>query len=325
MPTGDMAFQLTRTGPVGDAITRIVKRQIKKSRTQLAKKNKRRKRKAPAKPSAARAVRKHFKKVRSALRLVREGLGEDVYRQENSAFRDAGRLLAGLCDAEMLVATLDRLKTERFPTAAGRDGIAMIRKALRANRKEVSRRLLEDGKAFAAVEEFVTRAMARVRHWNIEEEEWAALSVGFGRAYQQGHRALASAKGNPSVEHLHEWRKQAKYLWHELQLLEPRWTSSEKTLRRQVHKLSQLLGVDHDLAVLRETLAAEPITFGGHRVLKSVFAVVDRRRKAIKREAFALGRMVYEETPVDFLNRTETNFRGQARRGTAGGTVRAPT
>ena len=63
----------------------------------------------------------------------------------------------------------------------------------------------------------------------------------------------------------------------------------------QTHKLSTLLGEDHDLAVLRETLAADPLAYGGHRVLKAVFAVIDRQREELKRQAFTLGRTLYKD------------------------------
>ena len=56
---------------------------------------------------------------------------------------------------------------------------------------------------------------------------------------------------------------------------------SQKKLIDQTHKLSRLLGEDHDLAVLRETLAADPVAFGGHRILKSVFAVIDHQREEL--------------------------------------------
>jgi len=106
------------------------------------------------------------------------------------------------------------------------------------------------------------------------------------------------------VENLHEWRKQAKYLWHQLQLFEAAWTGSEKELGDQTQKLSQLLGDDHDLAALRETLAADPLAYG-HRILKGVFAVIDRRREELKRQAFALGRKLYKDSPKVFTSRIE--------------------
>jgi CHAD domain-containing protein len=118
-----------------------------------------------------------------------------------------------------------------------------------------------------------------------------------------GQRALALAAKNPSVENLHEWRKQAKYFWLQLQLLEAAWRGSEKKLIDRTHKLSGVLGENHDLAVLRETLAADPVAYGGHRILKGVFAVIDHRREDLARQAFGLGRKLYKDSPRVFTNR----------------------
>jgi CHAD domain-containing protein len=179
------------------------------------------------------------------------------------------------------------------------------KKALLANQVEVTRRVLREDRAFAPVEEVARRALARVPEWRIERDGWPALEGGLRRVYRTGHRALSLAGENPTVENLHESRKQAKYLWHALQLLEPAWTAREKELGNQAHKLSQLLGDDHDLAVLRQTLAADPLAYGGHRVLKDLFAPVDRQRKELERQALALGRQVYKDSPKVFTSRLE--------------------
>ena len=99
------------------------------------------------------------------------------------------------------------------------------------------------------------------------------------------------------------WRKQTRHLRSQLQLLEAAWTGSEKELGDQTQELLQLLGDDHDLAILRETLAADPLVYGGHRILKGVFAVIDRGRGDLERQAFDLGREIYKDEPKVFTSR----------------------
>ncbi len=74
-------------------------------------------------------------------------------------------------------------------------------------------------------------------------------------------------------------------------------------LADRTHELSRPLGDDHDLAVLRSSLAADPLTYGGHLVLKRVFTIVDRERQQLEGEAFALGRVVYAAAPKVFTSR----------------------
>jgi CHAD domain-containing protein len=304
-----MAFQLKAKESVSDGITRNVRRQIEKALKHLGAKGKPSQR-GVSQNETVHEVRKCFKRVRAALRLAREDLGDDVYREENWCFRDAARPLTEVRDAEVLVEIVDKL-AQQFAEAIEPGALARIREALLANQQEVTRRVLDDGKAFAAVKEAAACALARLANWRIERADWAALESGIRRVYRKGHRALALAAENSSVENLHEWRKQAMYLWHQLQLLEGAWTDSEKELVERTHQLSTLLGEDHDLAVFRETLAADPLAYGGHRILKDLFAVIDRRRQELERQAFALGREIYNDSPTVFTNRIEAwmNYR----------------
>ena len=298
-----MAFQLKAKESVGDGLTRNVKRELEKVQDLLG---------AKVKPhelgawenEAVHETRKCFKKIRAALRLVREEFGDDVYHEQNWFFRDAARPLTEVRDAEMLVETFDKLARQlAAPIEPG--AVAKVRAALLAHQQDVTRRVLGEDRALAGVKAAATRALTSVSEWRIDADGWAALEGGLRRVYRTGRRALARAAEDPSVANLHEWRKQAKYLWHELQLLESAWTGSEPELGDQVHELSRLLGDDHDLAVLRQTLAADPLTYGGHRVLKDMFAVVDRQRQELERQAFALDRQLYKDPPRVFTSRIE--------------------
>jgi CHAD domain-containing protein len=298
-----MTFQLKAKESVSDGITRAVRRQIEKALEHLYTKGRSHPRGA-ADIDAVHEVRKCFKKVRAALRLVRDELGDDVYHEENWCFRDAARPLNEVRDADVLIESMDKLAQP--PKEAIEPGaFATIHEALLANQREVTHRVLDLNRAFAEVEGVAQRALERLPGWRIEHTGWAALEGGLRRVYRRGHRALALASESSSVENLHEWRKQAMYLWHQLQLLEGAWTASAKELVERTHQLSTLLGEDHDLAVLRLSLAADPLAFGGHRILKTVFAVIDRRRKELEGHAFALGRDLYKDSPELFTGRIE--------------------
>ena len=62
---------------------------------------------------AVHQVRKHFKQVRGALRMVRKELGGKQFNRENRTFRDAGRPLSEVRDAKVMVDTIDEL-TEHY-------------------------------------------------------------------------------------------------------------------------------------------------------------------------------------------------------------------
>lgn len=301
-----MAFHLKAKESVSEGITRNVEKQLEKALEHLGVGTD-----SPARgesqTDAAGEIRRCFKRIRATLRLIREELGEERYHQENWYFRDAARLLLQVRDAGILVETADTLR-QQAPTAIPAATLGKIHRALLANQAEVGRRVLAEGKALAKVKDAATRALARVADWKLEREGWAALEPGIQRVYRTGHRAFALAAENSSVARLHEWRKQAKYLWHQLQLIEPALTGVDQALVNKTHRLSTLLGEDHDLAVLRETLAAEPSAYGGHGALKDVFVLIDRRRADLEQQAFTLGREVYQDPPKSFTHRVAASL-----------------
>jgi len=301
-----MSFELKANEPVNRGIPRNVKNQIEKVLKQLGTKGD-----PPQKHGleneVVHEVRKCFKRVRAALRLVREELGDELYHEENWRFRDAARPLTEVRDAHILVETAEKLK-KQHPEAIEPVAFAKIHKALLENQHGVIHRVLEQDKAFDAVKEFSVRALGRLPEWRLQRDGWTAVETGLRHVYRTGRRAFALASEDASVENLHELRKQAKYLWHQLQLLEAVLPDKEKPLIDQTHTLSTLLGEDHDLAVFRETLAADPLSYGGHRVLKGVFDAVDRRRHELEREAFALAGDVYKDAPKSFIARMEPSM-----------------
>jgi len=308
-----MAFQLKAKESLSEGIRRNVHRQIEKALEHLGAERQPHARGASEGEPDAKDVRKCFKRVRAALRLVREDLGDETYRDENFCFRDAGRLLREIRDAQVLVEAVEKL-TAQSTASAEAEAWAKIHAILLANRRDVARRVLDEG-APAAVEDMANEALARIPGWRIEHDGWAAMERGLRRVYRAGQRALALATENPSMQNLHEWRKQSRHLRGQLQLLEPAWSEAEKGLGEHAQKVTQLLGADHDLAILRETLADDPVAYGGHRVLKGLFAVIDRRRAELERQAFDVGATLYKDPAKVFTSRIETYWKtwtGQA-------------
>jgi len=292
-----MAFELRPKEPVGPGVMRNVKAQLEKVLKHAATND-------PGTPEyeTIGEIRKCFKRVRAALRMTREELGTELYREENLGFRDAARPLTQVRDAGILVETANNLRPE-LVKAIGPGAFTKMRAALAENQQEVRQRVIAEGKAFAAVKDAAVRALARLPGWKLQRDGWIAIEPGLHRVYQHGHRTFRLATESPTVANLHEWRKQTKYLWHALQLLEAAWSESEKAFVSRTHQLATLLGEDHDLAVLREMLAADPLAYGGHRILKTVFVVIDRHRAALERQAFALGAEIYREPPKVFTSR----------------------
>jgi hypothetical protein len=74
-------------------------------------------------------------------------------------------------------------------------------------------------------------------------------------------------------------------------------------LRDETKRLSDLLGDDHDLAVLRNVLTDETDRFGSVRNLQTTLALLDQRRKELQAWAHPLGERIYADKPGRFSRR----------------------
>jgi CHAD domain-containing protein len=139
-----------------------------------------------------------------------------------------------------------------------------------------------------------------LREWKLNTRCWTGLLPGIRRTYRAARRAFRVAAASPSVENLHEWRKQAKYLWHETEVLDRVGPRRVHRLGKQLHKLTQSLGDDHDLAALRQALnemtAAE-------RAPARLIPAIHQRRSELQSQAFQLGERIFREKPDTLIAR----------------------
>jgi CHAD domain-containing protein len=252
-----------------------------------------------AESEAVHEVRKCFKKARAALRLARDDLGEEVYRRENSCFRDAARPLTEVRDAEVLIETWDALD-RRSPDLLDQERMAEVREALTAHHRDVARRVLTENQALAKIEAIAAAALGRVSSWKVDPKAWQSPRRGFLRVYRRGRRALSRAADERAVEHLHEWRKQAKYLWGVCKILGRASPVLGKKRTRRLHELWSVLGDDHDLAVLRQRL---PALLADEPTASEAFQAIDARRDELQEAAFELGRRLYRKRPRAFVRK----------------------
>src|SRR5262249_12296738 len=135
-------------------------------------------------------------------------------------------------------------------------------------------------------------ARGRVADWPLDGAEGPeAWRTGFERTYRQARRTLAAAYEAPTPERFHEWRKNVKYHWYHTRLLTPLW---ERTVAGRVaaaSTLGELLGLHHDLAVLRTTLVPQGMQGSGARSLReSCVALGGRDLTQLEASAESRGR-----------------------------------
>jgi CHAD domain-containing protein len=252
--------------------------------------------------AAVHEARKDLKKLRSVLRLVRDELGDDVYRRENTRFRDAGRELAGARDAEVKLETLQSL-IARFDGRLTEDALAPFAKALEEERQRESR-LDDRGVLERAVAE-IEAGEAAVDDWPLRADDWSLIEPGLERAYRRGRDRFADVRKEASDEAVHEWRKRVKDLWYQLRIVRNAWPKVLDETADQAHELSDLLGDHHDLAVLRDdALERRELLADGE--LERVLAAISERQDELADKAISLGHRIYAEKPKAFVRRLQS-------------------
>ena len=245
---------------------------------------------------AVHQVRKRCKKLRGLLRLVRPSFAD--YKPENADFRDTARLLARTRDAEVMLGTFEKLiEAGDIDDAA----LGRVHDRLRNNRGQA---VAANEAVKARLAEAVGRlrtARQRVDKWKIEGDGFEALRGGLEKTYARARRCMNKAEKKPSAENLHEWRKRAKYHWYHLRLLRSIWRKPMGRLCNEASQLSDLLGDDHDLAVLSGELA----THDAAEQLGGLLELLDKRRAKLQRKAFQLGQRLFAESAGRYTDRME--------------------
>lgn len=251
---------------------------------------------------AVHSVRKRGKKLRAVLRLVR-GCAPDLYRRENRALRDTMRRLSDDRDAGVAVETFDHLLGSVGADAVPAD-LAPVREALVERRDAVLGAELDQ--RLAAVEADLAAAHDRVTGWEVDGEGFEVVQGGLARTYGRARDRMDDAYEEATSEAFHLWRKRVKYHRYHVRLLQDLWPGMLRARRQQLHELTDLLGDDHDLAVLRHDLVAEPDRYGGVEPVATLSALLDRRRAELQAAAEPLGRRCFAEPPDAFVARLRT-------------------
>lgn len=243
------------------------------------------------------SARKQLKKARAALRLLRDAIGQIAYRRENAALRDTARPLGAARDSRVLIAALDAL-VGRHKAASERLKLDKFRRVLRNEQRRARQAVT---RTLMAKQRTALRAVIkRSERWRLRGDDWAVLGGGLARTYRNGSQEFARAKDSRDTEHLHDWRKQVKYLWHQLQILQPVRPEKIGELAAQCHKLADYLGDDHDLAVLQYKITTHAQAFDRKQDMDALLHLVNRRRVLLQDKAFALGSRLFAHKPRVF-------------------------
>lgn len=262
---------------------------------------------------AVHEVRKSTKRLRAMLRLIRHEIGDTRFSIENASLREAARVLAPLRDAHVHAAAVDQLR-ERFSGHLDPEAFAGMADRLRRRRLLAYAVALESDE-WRKVVYALRSARARYAAWPVDPEaarahgmevvrhRFRSVADGLSRTYGRGRQEMGEALRSPTADNFHAWRKRVKYLRHQLELLTPVFPDVLGAHALALARLGELLGEEHDLAVLLRLVAAHPDLCPDPVERSLLVAIAQHRRVELQTAAASLGRRVYAEPTARFMGR----------------------
>lgn len=244
---------------------------------------------------AVHETRKHCKRIRALLRLVRPGF-EEVYQRENAWFRDAAATLSDIRDSDVLITTADAV-IERAGGRISPDHAEAVREELRRRRSAIIKTCIDDESRLERHKAMISEARIRTDDWPHAFGGVGAAMAGMKKTYKRGRKGLKDSARGGGAEEYHDWRKRVKHHRHHMALLLD-IHSAKLTKRWEISKaLSDSLGEDHDLCVLRDALRADAASFGGDAAADAFSKVIEKRVGKLRKHSLRLGDELFDEKP----------------------------
>lgn len=236
-------------------------------------------------------ARKSIKRARTVLKLLQPALPAALFESSKADLRDAGRSLSSTRDAKVMA--------DRFAEMRERVGIVAFPVSTIASISPVTGNTRAQRRSnFTDARTRLAAVRSRLSNSPLTVSDGAPLCRGIRSIYRRGRRAMpAKSARADSTKALHEWRKQVKHYLHALEVvLAPGCPSPLRRSIGSARRLADVLGEEHDLALLADALRASAENQDA-RVAELMHATRLRRRR-LRRRALRTGRRLYAETPA---------------------------
>jgi CHAD domain-containing protein len=244
--------------------------------------------------AAVHESRKALKRLRALIRCCAPALGAKAARKHNAAIRDIGRMLSGRRDADVMLETVAKLEN-RF----GAEGQGALR-PLRSHIETVQASAMAplDVSALEKIRAALLEQRKQLGKVAFKNRGLDRIMDGIQASYNDGRRALKAAYKAPSDAGFHELRKAVQTHWRQMTLLARVWPEEFAVRAAAARELSQTLGDDHDIAMLK--LAAESLAAPERNPIRRLCT---ERQSELRDTVFFRAKRLYAEKPAAFRSR----------------------
>lgn len=286
-PFPRMPYRFKINEPVEKGFRRIAREQLDSSLAELA---------GPeANPKSVHECRKSIKRLRAHIRLAADSLGAKTARRRTKALGDIAMLLSARRDQTVMLETIGKLANE-FP-----DGEATLApfKAILVARAENEPDHLEPDTAARARDRLIQEGK-KIANLDFKKHGFAALAGGLEASYRRARKGMRYAYDEPTDENFHELRKAVQWHWRQMALLGRAWPDEFAVRVNAARELSQLLGDDHDLAVLVAAVSAADLT---DEQKDAAIAICQQQQQILRKQAEYRVKRLFCEKTRDFIKR----------------------
>lgn len=288
-----MGYQLKHKENLGEGLKRISKEQLEKAIHNIDNADQ-------IEHKVVHDVRKRFKKIRAVIRLIRDNLGNKLYQEENSFYRDLGRELSEIRDSVSAVNIAQKLKGKYEGKINNRETDALINE-LEIRKNELSLKFFNKEDSLGKVRSELEKRRDMIDQWP-KIDSFADIQSNFKRVYKRGYKAIDVAYQDPTIENFHELRKRVKYLWYHFRILRTMWPKVMNAWRKELDVMGDYLGDDHDLGVLLMDIKDKDNPLY-HVYSYQLEEKITDYRNQLEESAYPLGKKLYTDKPKVMVSR----------------------
>jgi CHAD domain-containing protein len=285
-----VSFELHHRKHIEDQLTKIVRRQLRKTADALTTSE------GSQLRSAVHESRKSVKKVRAVAAFLTQA-GAKLPRGDRKRLKSTASALSRVRDRTAIVDTFDRVR-RRYPRQFPEHTYGVLRRGLVAARDRSETRAQRDGEVAEAAER-LEKTRTSAQRWTCPSIRWSGVIAIVAASYRRSRHAMKRARVTGQSATLHRWRKELKTLWYQLRLVRPLMTGVAPLIAA-LDRLETDLGDDHNLVVLGATLRGCRDLGSMRAEMRQIDRLAARMRQSLRRRAFALGRRLHPRKPKAF-------------------------
>jgi len=158
-------------------------------------------------------------------------------------------------------------------------------------------------------QDVLAEARAAFEALSVRADGLAPLAEGFREIYAGGRKAMRHAyRAGVDDEAFHEWRKHVQRHWRQLQLMRNAWPEAIAPRINLASELSDIIGLDHDLAVLIAFIRRNRAILGARGEVKALVQAARDEQVGLRAAAHLRGQRLYDLPPRAMARMIETNW-----------------